>query len=140
MYDNYRMVRPPAATWDKRTRYEAIGRARGAGYDDIFVVSALLHHVSIVRMRVPDRLLAVLAGEEVVTEDGDGNGNGRSWGRLEVWRSPWFDFFKIDERVRAMQLVWSMMAWMMREQVKDGGEGGGEEKAQSQGDVKMTGA
>jgi hypothetical protein len=140
MYDNYRMVRPPAATWDKRTRYEAIGRARGAGYDDIFVVSALLHHVSIVRMRVPDRLLAVLAGEEVGTEDGDGNGNGRSWGRLEVWRSPWFDFFKIDERVRAMQLVWSMMAWMMREQVKDGGEGGGEEKAQSQGDVKMTGA
>ena len=130
MYDNYRMVRQPKSTWDKKTRYEAIGRARGVDYDDVFVVSTVLHHVSIVRMRVPDRLLAVLSGE---AED---SGAGRSWGRLEVWRSPWFDFFKVDERVRAMQVVWSMMAWMMRGQVKDG-EG---EKGQSQGDVKMTGA
>ncbi|KAH6649624.1 hypothetical protein F5144DRAFT_479090 [Chaetomium tenue] len=133
MYDNYRMVRQPKSTWDKKTRYEAIGRARGVDYDDVFVVSTVLHHVSIVRMRVPDRLLAVLSGE---AED---NGGGRSWGRLEVWRSPWFDFFKVDERVCAMQLVWSMMAWMMREQVKDG-EGALPEKGHSQGDVRMTGA
>ncbi|KAK3301508.1 uncharacterized protein B0H64DRAFT_40680 [Chaetomium fimeti] len=133
MYDNYRMVRQPKATWDKKTRYEAIGRAQGVDYDDVFVISTVLHHVSIVRMRVPDRLLGVLSGE---VEDG---GDGRSWGRLEVWRSPWFDFFKVDERVRAMQLVWSMMAWMMREQVKNG-EGAVPEKGQSQGDVKMTGA
>ncbi|KAK4156444.1 hypothetical protein C8A00DRAFT_41122 [Chaetomidium leptoderma] len=125
MYDNYRMVRPPAATWDKKTRYEAIGRARGAGYDDVFVISALMHHVSIVRVRVPDRLLAVLGGEK-----DDGGGDGRSWDKLEVLRSPWFDFFKVDERVRAMQLVWSMMAYMMREQAKE----------HDGGDVKMTGA
>jgi hypothetical protein len=139
MYDNYRMMRPPAATWDKKTRYEAIGRARGADYDDIFVVSALLHHVSIVRVRVPDRLLAVLAGE--VDDNGSSENGGRSWGRLEVWRSPWFDFFKVEERVKAMQLVWSMMAWMMREQVKEGdgeGEKGGQGQ-QAQGDVKMSG-
>jgi hypothetical protein len=60
---------------------------------------------------------------------------------LEVWRSPWFDFFKVEERVKAMQLVWSMMAWMMREQVKEGdgeGEKGGQGQ-QAQGDVKMSG-
>jgi hypothetical protein len=38
-----------------------------------------------------------------------------------------------------MQVIWSMMAWMMRVQVKDG-EGALPEKGQSQGDVKMTGA
>ncbi|KAK4136191.1 hypothetical protein BT67DRAFT_233518 [Trichocladium antarcticum] len=143
MYDNYRMVRAPAATWDKKTRYQTIGRARGVAYDDIFVVSALLHHVSIVRVRVPDALLAVLAGEA--------DGEGRSWGKLEVWRSPWFDFFKVDERIRAMQLVWSMMAYMMREQVEDAlaAEGGAEGKSAGPGqgegegegqDVGMTGA
>jgi hypothetical protein len=131
MYDNYRMVRPPAATWDKKTRYEAIGRARGAGHDDIFVVSTLLHHVSIVRVRVPDRLLAVLGGE---VEDRE-----RSWGKLEVRRSRWFDFFKVEERVEAMQLVWSMMAWMMREQQQQKQQGE-EGEGQGQGDVKMTGA
>ncbi|GAB1317238.1 hypothetical protein MFIFM68171_07448 [Madurella fahalii] len=131
MYDNYRMVRPPASTWDKKTKYAAIGRAKGAGYDDIFVVSSVLHHVSILRVRVPDRLLAVLEGE---VEDGGDNGTGaRSWGRLEVWRSQWFDLFKVEDRVGAMQLLWSMMAWLMREDA----EGGRKEEGQ---DVKMTGA
>ncbi len=127
MYDNYRMVRPPAATWDRKTRYEAIGRVPGAEYDDVFVVSALLHHVSVLRVRVPGRLLGVLAGEGQ-TDGGDG----REWGRLEVWRSRWFDFFKVEERVEAMGLVWCVMAWMMREVVKVDGEEGG--------DVKMAGA
>ncbi|KAL2163706.1 hypothetical protein VTH06DRAFT_5764 [Thermothelomyces fergusii] len=139
MYDNYRMVRPPASTWDKRTRYEAIGRVRGVDYDDVFVVSALLHHISILRLRVPDRLLAVLEGEA----DGDSEGGGRrSWGKLEVWRSPWFDFFKAEDRVQAMQIIWSMMAWMMREQPSNDGEGGAaKDTAQGDGsDVTMTGA
>lgn len=134
MYDNYRMVRPPAATWDKKTKYAAIGRVKGAQYDDIFVVSSVLHHVSILRVRVPDRLLAILEGK--VGNEGDNGAVGagaRCWGRLEAWRSPWFDFFKVEDRVRAMQLVWSMMAWLMRE----GGEGGKKEEGQ---DVKMTGA
>ncbi|AEO60222.1 hypothetical protein MYCTH_70349 [Thermothelomyces thermophilus ATCC 42464] len=138
MYDNYRMVRPPASTWDKRTRYEAIGRAKGVDYDDIFVVSTLLHHISILRLRVPDRLLAVLEGEV----DDDSKGGKRSWGKLEVWRSPWFDFFKAEERVQAMQIVWSMLAWMMREQPPKDKEGGAAEDTAQQGrsDVKMTGA
>jgi hypothetical protein len=132
MYDNYRAIRPPASTWDKKARYEAIGRARGADYDDIYVVSSVLHHVSVVRVRVPDRLLAVLEGQPEGTEDA---GNGRCWGKLEVWRSPWFDFFKIEDRVKAMQLVWCMMAWLMRENQGKHEQAG----KQGQGDVKMTG-
>ncbi|KAJ4291542.1 hypothetical protein N0V88_006139 [Collariella sp. IMI 366227] len=110
MYDNYRMIRPPMANWDKKTRYEAIGRARGADYDDIFVVSALFHHVSILRVRVPDRLLAVLGARRRCLGRGK-----QELGRLEVWRSRWFDFFVVEERVQAMQVVWGMMGWMMRE-------------------------
>jgi len=114
MYDNYRMVRPPAAAWDRKTRYAAIGRAKGVDYDDIFVVSALFHHISILRVRVPDRLLAVLDG----APDGEGlaRGTRKSWGRLEMRRSKWFDLFKVDERLEAMRLVWSMMAYLMRAQ------------------------
>ncbi|EFX00008.1 hypothetical protein CMQ_325 [Grosmannia clavigera kw1407] len=111
IYDNYRMVRPPSSNWDKKTRYEAIGRARGADYDDVFVVSALFHHLAIVRVRVPLRLLAVLDGEESEDELGK-----RSWGKLEVVRSPWYDFFKAEDRVAAMQLTWAMTAYLMRKQ------------------------
>jgi hypothetical protein len=116
MYDNYRRVRPPGPTWDVKTKYEAIGRRRGPDYDDVFVISSLFHHVSVLRVRVPDRLLEILEG---AGEDGEGVGPGdgsRSWGKLEVWRSPWYDFFKVDERLPAMQLVWSMMAYLMRQE------------------------
>lgn len=164
MYDNYRMVRPPAANWDSKTRYQAIGRVRGVDYDDIFVISTLFHHISIVRVRVPDRLLAVLDGEPD-DYDGDsgsssstgsgscggaGGGGGRSWGKLQVWRSPWFDFFKVEDRLKALQIMWCMMSFLMREVPKDGGDESkqgqsqgqtqqGQAQAQGQGDVKMTG-
>lgn len=113
MYDNYRMIRPPSAAWDKKTRYEAVGRRRGADYDDVFVVSSLFHHISVLRVRVPDRLLEVLEG---AGDDGGEEGTRRSWGGLEVWRSNWYDFFLVEDRVEAMRLVWGIMAFLMRKQ------------------------
>ncbi|KAB5518761.1 hypothetical protein GE09DRAFT_1044624 [Coniochaeta sp. 2T2.1] len=113
MYDNYRMVRPPSAAWDRKTRYEAVGRRGGADCDDVFVVSSLFHHVSVVRVRVPDRLMEVLEGA-------DDEGEGKSWGGLEVWRSKWFDFFLAEDRIEAMRLVWGMMAFLMRKEEEEG--------------------
>lgn len=108
IYDNYRMVRPPASTWDKKARYEAIGRQRGAEYDDIYVLSSLFHHVSILRVRVPQRLLDVLDG------DAEPDLQKRSWGKVSAWRSRWFDFFSIEDRTEAMRMLWAVMAWQMR--------------------------
>ena len=132
------MVRPPAAAWDKKTKYAAIGRTRGADYDDIFVVSALFHHISVVRVRVPDRLLAVLEGERE-----DPPSEAKSWGRLEARRSKWYDLFKADDRIAAVQLLWSMMAYLMRDDsveeekkaedgVKGEGEGEGEREKKAE--------
>lgn len=111
IYDNYRTVRAPAQTWDKKAQYEAIGRVQGANYDDIFVVSSLFHHVSILRVRVPNRLLEVLDGEP------EPDPTRRSWGKVEAWRSPWYDLFMADQRVEALKLVWIMMAYQMRRDV-----------------------
>ncbi|KAI0534995.1 hypothetical protein GGR58DRAFT_515691 [Xylaria digitata] len=118
VYDRYRMVRPPSSNWDKKARYEAIGKIRGVGYDDVFVVSSLFHHLCVLRVRVPDRFLSVLDGvvddaAEEEQEDDKGR-DGHSWGRLEIWRSKWFDLFVVEERIEAMRLLWGMMAWAMR--------------------------
>ncbi|KAI1485505.1 hypothetical protein F5X96DRAFT_326135 [Biscogniauxia mediterranea] len=131
VYDNYRKVRPPSSNWDRKLRYEAIGRARGVDYDDVFVLSSLFHHFCVLRVRVPDKLLEVLDGgaedEEDEGMDGKGKGKGkgkrRSWDKLEVWRSRWFDLFLVEDRLEAMRLMWGIMAWVMR---KNDGEGGGE--------------
>ncbi|KAK4653191.1 hypothetical protein QC762_505930 [Podospora pseudocomata] len=125
IYDAYRRVQPPNSTWDKKAKYTAIGRVKAAGYDDIFVISGLFHHISVVRVRVPNRLLEVLEGD---LNEIDKRG-GRSWGKIEVRRSQWFDFFKVEERIEAVQLLWGLMAWLMRE----------EETGQGGGDVVMSG-
>ena len=113
MCENYRKMLPPSSTWDRKTRYMSIGKSGNADCDDIFLVSALNHHVSILRVRVPDTLLEVLGG-------GEGE-----WEKVVVWRSKWFDLFLAQERIEAMELVWGMMAWLMRN-VESDDEGEGE--------------
>ncbi|KAI1277839.1 hypothetical protein F5Y07DRAFT_361806 [Xylaria sp. FL0933] len=128
VYDRYRMVRLPSSNWDKKARYEAIGKIKGNGYDDVFVVSSLFHHLCVLRVRVPDKLLLVLDGAvEDVAEKGEEQDQDAgmekdeySWGKLEIWRSKWFDLFVVEQRQEAMRLLWGMMAWSMRR--TDGGK------------------
>ncbi|KAI0880976.1 uncharacterized protein GGS22DRAFT_78498 [Annulohypoxylon maeteangense] len=117
IYDSYRMVRLPSSNWDKKTVYAPIGKVKGVEYDDVFVLSSLFHHFSVLRVRVPRKLLDVLGGEwEGIVEAGIGAEGEklRSWGKLEMWRSRWFDLFIVEERLEAMRLLWGMMAWVMR--------------------------
>ncbi|KAH6606243.1 hypothetical protein Trco_005396 [Trichoderma cornu-damae] len=113
IYDAYRMVRPPALTWDKKARYEAVGRQKGVNYDDVFVISSIFHHVSILRVRVPDRLLEVLGGSP------DPEATRRSWDRVQGWRSRWFDLFDTEQRLEAMQMLWAVMAYQMRKEPEE---------------------
>lgn len=107
LYDNYRMVRPPSSTWDRKTKYMAIGKPAGADFDDVFLLSCLNHHVSIVRVRVPTSLLDELEGQRMLAE-------GEEREKCFMWRSRWFDMFLAEDRVEAMTCIWGMMAYMMR--------------------------
>ena len=114
LYENYRKMLPPSSGWDRRARYSAIGKARGSRADDIFLISSLNHHVSIVRARVPDSLLDALEGKDA------------EWDRVLVWRSRWFDLFLKEDRIEGMDLIWGMMAWLMRSEdaaPEDGDDG-----------------
>jgi hypothetical protein len=104
IYENYRKLNPPGPTWDRKARYQAIGKAPGEGFDDVFLVSALNHHVCIMRARVPEKLLMIL----------DGGDEKEGWERIVMWRSKWYDMYLGSERLEAMEIVWGMMAWLMR--------------------------
>jgi hypothetical protein len=106
IYENYRRMLPPSSSWDRKARYSTVGKVKGVDYDDIFLVSSLNHHVSIVRARVPASLMEVLEGGDC----------SKGWESMTMWRSKWYDLFLIDERIEAMELVWGMMAWLMRSQ------------------------
>ncbi|TGO68609.1 hypothetical protein BOTNAR_0022g00170 [Botryotinia narcissicola] len=107
MYENYRKMVPPTSTWDKKVRYMAIGKPGGVGgnWDEVFLVSSLNHHISFLRGRVGKEILEVLDGER------DGKGG---YERTVIWRTKWYDFFKGEDRVEAMRVIWGIMAWGMR--------------------------
>ena len=113
MYESYRNLKSPSASWDPKCRYEAIGKASGETYDDIFLISCLNHHVSVVRARVPDKLVEVLEGAD--EEAG--------WGKLEICRTKWFDLYLGTERIEALNVIWGVVNWLMR---KEGSEKEGE--------------
>lgn len=108
MYDNYRAVRPPSSTWDKKCRYIAVGKVAGAEYDDIFLVNCLNHHVSISRARVPKSLIDTVEGrQEKISEP------------FKVWRTKWCDVYKAEERIELFTGLWGMMNWLMRTPKED---------------------
>ncbi|KAI2779381.1 hypothetical protein F4815DRAFT_474104 [Daldinia loculata] len=130
IYDSYRMVRLPSSNWDKKTKYTAVGKIKGVDFDDVFLLSSLFHHLCVIRVRVPNRLLEVLSG----APDGNvkveaGGEKLKSWGKLEVWRSKWYDLFIVEDRLEAMRLLWGVMGWVMRTEDEGGSANAGEDVA-----------
>jgi hypothetical protein len=136
IYDAYRKLREPSSTWDKKARYQQIGKVAGAGYDDVFVLSSLNHHVSVLRVRVTDKLLSILGcdetaenGEDPAKSKSDFTEEGKNGiPEMLMYRSKWWDMFIVADRVEAMRCIWGMVAWMMRK-VDDKGD---------LGDLKQT--
>ncbi|OBT93508.1 hypothetical protein VE01_08664 [Pseudogymnoascus verrucosus] len=134
LYDAYRQLRPPSTTWDRKARYQCIGREPGAEWDDVFLVSCLNHHVAISRLRVGRGVLVGLEGLDGEGEgpgcagaggggvNGHGNGGEEGEVGVTVWRSRWWDLFKAEERVEAMGALWGMMGWLMRDVEGERGE------------------
>ena len=100
----YKQLRTPCSTWDRGINYQQIGKSKGAIHDDIYVISAMNHHVSIVRVRIPDRYLQNLTvgTDEILDEP------------LIFQRSLWFDLLTPDGRLQAMRGVWGALGWLLR--------------------------
>ena len=123
MADRWKLIQPGSSLWDDQRVYMRIGKEQPqAGmsqtetFDNIFLVSSMNHHISILRMRVSDRYLAWLqgggGGEGIVSEEGL-QAHAKS-GVLEMWRSKWYDLFIPEERVEAQKGFWCVMSWLTK--------------------------
>lgn len=106
----------------------AIGKDPKSPFDEIFLISALFHHVSVVRARVSMAFLEALEGRGKFMSSEGGEGEEGEEGKLVLWRSRWYDMFRGEDRVEAMEVVWGIMGYLMRavEVEGKGGEGEGE--------------
>ncbi|KAL9005306.1 MAG: hypothetical protein Q9180_009801 [Flavoplaca navasiana] len=108
----YSTTKPPESQWESKMEYRLIGKEPGAGYDNIYLISSLNHHISIVNTRINDRYL------DYITHGAKEKGfdpSTQEWWILEVKRSKWFDLFDPHDRGEAMRGIWGFMQWMTRD-------------------------
>lgn len=136
MCNGWKALRPPSALWDPNLTYRAIGKIDGVDgeWDDVFMMSCVNTHVSLLRMRVSKGYINWLESgtmSEVSTT--------RKWGRsgivlpamereardwdgeimqrevLYIQRSVWWDLFEPEQRVEALRAMWMCLSWIGRE-------------------------
>ncbi|MCJ1297902.1 hypothetical protein MMC08_000690 [Hypocenomyce scalaris] len=117
----YKDLEPPAGKWDKKTTYSQIGKQKGSEYDDLYMVSSINHHVSIIHLRIHTHYLEYLTtGKVTVTAPASPHqapplASDQPWYGLDMQRSRWYNLLEPADRVQAMRGIWGVMAWLMRD-------------------------
>ena len=114
-----------------------IGRQKDADHEDIYLVSSVAHHLSILRVRVPMQYLDFITkgpGPNRTSEKESFIPADQPWFKLDVQRSEWFDLLQAEGRAQAMRGVWGVVRWMMRDTDADDEE----QETAEHDDVEMT--
>ena len=124
MADRWKLIQPGSSLWDDQRIYMRIGKEQAQPgvsptetFDNIFLVSSMNHHISVLRMRVSDRYLAWLQGESGEEEPAlcrESLQSQEKSGRLQLWRTKWYDMFNPEERLEAQRGVWQVMGWLTK--------------------------
>lgn len=141
--ESYKALHPPAGTWDRKLTYLRIGKDPNCESDtvsfrslslpeitelpscrrrivnrstQIYMISSLNHHISILHMLVSPAYLHYLSTgtTPATTVPAPQNANSCPPSTLELRRSRWYDLLDAGDRAEAMRGVWGVMAWLMR--------------------------
>jgi len=124
-YQEWLKVRPNGPCWDEKIICRSVGKQSqdegNTGWDDIYMISAANHHACILKMSVHVNYLEWLEtgkGSVANVEAALGEGPGSKLDRvLYISRSPWFDFFEVEQRKELLVGIWRVLSWMNRNEV-----------------------
>lgn len=125
--DAWKIVRAGLGFWDPKVQWEAIGKNKGDEYDEVspillsdqdlslislqvFLVSSLNHHISVLKLRIHALYLdylatGILPDPPTAPED---------WSSPNLKRTRWFDLFVAEDRAEAARGIWGVMAYLAR--------------------------
>ncbi|KAJ5368853.1 uncharacterized protein N7496_008613 [Penicillium cataractarum] len=110
--EKWKILQPGPSLWDKRMRYMQIGKAKESSYDDIYMISSINHHISILHLRVHKRYLDVLTnGTSPIIPD---TNDDQPWHVLKLQRTRWYDLLDGPDRVEALKGVWALFHYQLR--------------------------
>jgi hypothetical protein len=77
----------------------------------IFMVSSLNHHISILKLTIHEAYVDSLTSGTPPKN----LPSIRDWGRPRLQRTEWFDLFDTEQRIAAFQGLWGVMSYLNRE-------------------------
>lgn len=111
--DGWKSLEPPSSLWERGVKYQQIGKDKTSEHDDIYLVSSINHHISILHLRIHQRYIDYLP--KPLAQSNISNAPQQSWYALEMKRSTWFDLLVTGDRVEAMRGIWAILGWQMRD-------------------------
>lgn len=115
------------STSKSKDEIERSAKNHDAGkWDEVFIVSALNHHISILRLTVHDAYLEYLLTGTIppsssqdtppagLKEGEKGEGEKGHWSIPTLRRSEWFDLLDPKRRCEAFRALWGVMAYLNR--------------------------
>ncbi|KAF2640051.1 hypothetical protein P280DRAFT_427742 [Massarina eburnea CBS 473.64] len=108
--ENWKVIRAGNPLWDPKVVYEAIGKDQSVEWDDIFMVSSLNHHISVLKLRVHPLYIGYIT-DGTLPKDTPSDPN---WCSPQLQRTRWFDLFDVEDRKEAMRGIWGLMSYLLR--------------------------
>ncbi|KLJ10201.1 hypothetical protein EMPG_14418 [Blastomyces silverae] len=112
--ERWKILQPGPSLWDKKMIYKQIGKDKDSPFDDIFMVSSINHHFSIVHLRVHSTYLEWLTTSKGNLSDPSKDNTDTPWHVLQMRRTRWFDLFNASDRLEGLEGLWALFSWLMR--------------------------
>ena len=90
---------------------------RADSLTQVFMVSSLNHHISILKLTVHEAYLDYLEHEQLPNplQSDPPMPADQAWCSPILERTQWYDLFNIEERVEAFRALWGIMAYLARD-------------------------
>ncbi|PGH14779.1 hypothetical protein AJ79_02795 [Helicocarpus griseus UAMH5409] len=112
--EKWKILQPGPSLWDKKLKYMQIGKAKDSSFDDIFMISSINHHFSILHLRVHSNYVEWLTTGKSDFPDNSRDNSGTPWHVLKLRRTRWFNLFEVNDRVEALDGLWALFSYLMR--------------------------
>lgn len=115
-YQDWQRLKPNTPLWDDKIIYKHVGKEPDSGFDDIYMVTSVNHHIALIHMRVSAEYMEWIETGQKVADNEAADPNMKN-NVLYVERSTWHDMFDVAARSTFLVALWRLMCWLNREHI-----------------------
>ncbi|KAK6361447.1 hypothetical protein TWF730_005175 [Orbilia blumenaviensis] len=96
----------------KKVRFQAVGKDKESGGDDLFLFSSVNHHLAISHVFLTQAYIKYVRTGELPPEEY--RERNPQWCCCRIGRTKWYSLIEIDGRIDALKAVMAVMNWLRR--------------------------